>query len=203
VTRRVVTHRVVTHRMTRETLADLVRQSLEAGQTVEIDGLGVFHALAQGYEFVARTLPDVFIAYAAEDIALARRLCEALKAEGCAPWLDKDKLLPGQNWPRAIERAIEVSDAFVACFSPRSIFKYGQFQSELRYALDCARKRPLDESPDASFVIPVRLEECAVPKRISDQVQYVDLFPDWDKGVRRVARAIKRIARRRPVMRLG
>lgn len=189
--------------MTRETLAGLMRQSLEAGQTVEIDGLGLFRASPQGYEFVAQTQPEVFVAYAAEDIAPARRLCEALQAEGCSPWLDKDKLLPGQNWPRAIERAIEVADAFVACFSPRSIFKYGQFQSELRYALDCARRRPLDESPDASFVIPVRLEDCVVPKRISDHVQYVDLFPDWDKGVRRVARAIKKTARGRPVMRLG
>ena len=85
-------------------------------------------------------------------------------------------------------RAIDVSDAFVACFSPRSILKRGQFQSELRYALDCARKRPLQESVEAAFVIPLRFEECAVPRRISDQVQYVDLFPHWDHGVRRIAR---------------
>ncbi len=189
--------------MTRETLALLVRQSLEAGHLVEIDGLGVFQASAQGYEFVAQTRPEVFVAYAAEDIGPARRLCLALEAAGCSPWLDKDKLLPGQNWPRAIERAIEVADAFVACFSPRSIHKYGQFQSEIRCALDCARKRPLDETADAAFLIPVRLEECAVPQRIAAHMQYVDLFPDWDKGVRRVLRAIERTARRRPVMRLG
>jgi hypothetical protein len=189
--------------MTRDALADLVRQSLEAGQRVEIDGLGTFQSSPQGYSFLPQTRPEVFVAYVAEDIVLARRLCEALQADGCAPWLDKDKLLPGQNWPRAIERAIEVSDAFVACFSPRSISKRGQFQSELRYALDCARQRPLDANSDAIFVIPVRLEECPVPRRISDQVQYVDLFPDWDKGVRRVARSIKRTARSRPVLKLG
>lgn len=189
--------------MTREALADLVRQSLAAGHVVEIDGLGVFQATAQGYEFAAQTRPEVFVAYAAEDIAPARRLCEALQAEGCSPWLDRDKLLPGQNWPRAIERAIEVADAFVACFSPRSIHKYGQFQSEIRYALDCARKRPLDESADAAFLIPVRFEECPVPRRIAAHMQYVDLFPDWDKGLRRVVRAIERTARRRPVMKLG
>jgi hypothetical protein len=147
----------------------------------------------------------VFIAYAAEDRAPARRLCEALKAEGCSPWLDKDKLLPGQNWPRAIERAIEVADAFVACFSPRSVFKRGQFQSELRYALDCARKRPMiaEAGDDAPFVIPVRFEDCPVPRRISDQVQYVDLFPDWDKGIRHVARAIHKAALKRPALSLG
>jgi hypothetical protein len=46
--------------------------------------------------------------------------------------------------------------------------------------------------------MPVRLEECRVPRRISDQVQYVDLFPDWEKGVRRLARAIRKAALRRP-----
>ena len=56
---------------------------------------------------------------------------------------------------------------------------------------------------EAVFVIPVRFEECAVPRRISDQVQYVDLFPDWEKGVRRVAKAIQRTARDRPVLELS
>jgi hypothetical protein len=74
----------------------------------------------------------------------------------------------------------------------RSIVKRGQFQSELRYALDCARRRPLDQT----FLIPVRLEECAVPRHISNHVHYVDLFPDWHKGVRRIARALRKAVRR-------
>ena len=181
-------------------LADIVRRCLEAGQRVEIEGLGYFEATTRGFEFVSQTRPSVFVAYAVEDLALARRLCHGLQAEGCSPWLDKDKLLPGQNWPRAIGRAIEVADAFVPCFSPRSVVKHGQFQCELRYALDCARRRPLTD--EGVFVIPVRLEECAVPRRIADHVQYVDLFPDWHRGVRRVARAARKAAQRRPVTRL-
>jgi TIR domain len=171
-----------------DSVARIIRKSLESGQTVEIEGLGSFRASANGYEFVPETSPRVFIAYAAEDLMYARRLCEALRAAGFSPWLDKDKLLPGQNWPRAIDRAIEVADGFVACLSPRSIYKRGQFQSELRYALDCARRRPLDEP----FLIPVRLVECPVPRRIAEQVQYVDLFPDWQKGVDRVVDALRR-----------
>ncbi len=191
-----------------ETVADIVRQALRGGQTVEIEGLGVFRLATQNrdhlvnnvmansvFEFIPETRPRVFIAYATEDLILARRLCEALRAEGLSPWLDKDKLLPGQNWPRAIERAIEISDAFVACFSPRSTAKRGQFQCELRYALDCASKRPLEET----FLVPVRFEECTVPRRIADQVQYVDLFPDWQKGVNRIARAIRKTVPIRPI----
>ena len=176
-----------------ERILDLVRKSLDQGNPVEIDGLGTFRAGSQGYEFTPQTQPQVFLAYVEEDLTLARRICEALRAAGCSPWMDKEKLLPGQNWPRALERAIEVSDAFVACFSNRSIAKRGQFQSELRWALDCARRLPLDET----FLVPVRLDACPVPRRIADQVQYVDLFPDWDKGIRRLVRSVKKTVRGR------
>jgi hypothetical protein len=166
----------------------IVRESVDRGMTVEIEGLGSFlPAPGGGYRFEPQGRPRVFVAYVAEDLKLARRLCASLERAGCAAWLDKDKLLPGQNWPRALERAIENSDAFLACFSPRSIAKRGQFQCELRYALDCAKRLPLERL----FVIPIRFEACAVPQQISDQVQYVDLFPDWERGVKRVLRAVK------------
>ena len=179
----------------RDCVADIVRESLAGGHTVEIEGLGTFRESPSGCVFSPQTVADVFVAYAAEDLAAARRLCEALRAAGCSPWLDKEKLLAGQNWPRAIERAIEVCDVFVACFSPRSVAKRGMFQHELRHALECARRRPLDDL----FLMPVRLEECPVPRRLADHVHYVDLFPDWEKGVRRLARSIHKAARQRPV----
>jgi hypothetical protein len=165
----------------------IVRESVDRGLTVEVEGLGVFRRdVRRGYLFEPQNRPRVFVAYAAEDLIQARRLCAALEQFGCAAWLDKDKLLPGQNWPRALERAIQNADAFIACFSPRSTAKRGQFQCELRYALDCARRLPLDHA----FVIPVRLEPCEVPRRISDHVQYVDLFPHWNRGLKRVLRAV-------------
>jgi len=101
--------------------------------------------------------------------------------------------MPGQNWTHSIERAIADADAFVACFSPRSVHKRGQFQSELRHALECAATRPLDDV----FLLPVRLEPCIVPHRIASQVQYVDLYPDWERGVARIVRSIRRAARGR------
>ncbi len=180
----------------RDCIAEIVRESLAAGHSVEIEGLGTFGTSPDGSpEFAPQIGAQVFLAYAAEDLPHARRLADALCKAGCSPWLDREKLLAGQNWPRAIERAIEVSDVFVACFSRRSVSKRGMFQQELRYALECARRRPLDEP----FVIPVRIEECEVPRRIAEQLQYLDLFPDWEKGVRGLARAIRKAARRRPV----
>lgn len=182
----------------RMAILEIVRRSLEAGQAVEIEGLGRFHASGEGYRFDPETQPTVFVAYAVEDLGLVRRLCDSLLAAGCSPWLDRDRLMPGQNWTQSIERAIAGSDAFVACFSLQSVSKRGMFQSELRHALECAERRPLDDV----YLLPVRLERCAVPGQIAAQVQYVDLFPDWDRGVKRLVRSIRRAARSRMQTRL-
>jgi len=171
----------------------ILRRSLAKGNTLELEGLGTLRAAASGgYEFQPETRPRVFIAYVVEDLKLARKLRDGLAAAGCAPWLDKDQLLAGQDWPRAIERAIGRADAFVACFSPRSLKKRGQFQCELRLALEQARRRPLSDREDEDFLFPVRLEPCEVPRRIADHVQYVDLFPDWEPGLQKLVRSIRK-----------
>ncbi len=175
-------------------VADIVRQCLSEGKSVEIDGLGAFRPDGRsGFRFVPRALPAVFVAYVQEDAALADRLFEGLEAAEFAPWMDRRKLLPGQNWPRSIEEAIDTSDFFVACFSRNSVGKKGGFQAEIRYALDCARRLPLD----AIYLIPVRLDDCRVPRSIQRELQYLDLFPDWDRGLDRLLAVMRRETARR------
>ena len=173
-------------------LAHIVVRSLAAGKAVEIDGLGMFYPdPLLGCRFEPRV--QVFIAYVHEDRSIAERLYDSLYAAGFSPWMDVRKLVPGQNWPRAIESAIETSDFFVACFSEFSVTKKGGFQAEIRYALDCARQLPLDQI----FVVPVRVNGCRVPRSIQKDIQYVDLFPDWDHGIERVVSMMQREMRRR------
>src|SRR5207302_11245998 len=103
-----------------EQLAHIVIRGLAAGKPVEIDGLGVFYPdPVDSFRFEPRS-PQVFVSYAREDTAMAEQLCQALDGAGFGPWLDVRKLLPGQNWPRAIDSAIEDSDFFLACFSTAS-----------------------------------------------------------------------------------
>jgi hypothetical protein len=174
-----------------EQVARIVRESLEQGNNVEIDRLGLFRYVSKGeFEFVPKRAPSVFLSYVEEDIEAAGRLHKDLAAAGLDPWMDRKNLLPGQNWPRAIERSIELCDFFIACLSRKSLLKKSIFQSEMRYALDCARRQPLD----SIYFIPVRLEECEVPWTISQHLQYVDLFPDFQKGVRRIASMIRKEA---------
>jgi hypothetical protein len=172
-----------------EQVANVVIAGLAAGKPVEIDGLGVFYPDdAKGFRFEPRRLPQVFIAYVTEDATAVGWLYEALENAGFSPWMDVRKLLPGQNWPRAIENAIETSDFFVACFSRNSVDKKGCFQAEVRYGLDCARRMPLDEI----YMAPVRFDECRIPRSIQRELQYIDLFPDWHRGIRRLTHMMRR-----------
>jgi hypothetical protein len=183
----------VSERLTVERLSEVVLDSLAAGNPVEIDGLGTFHPdSAHFFRFEPRP-PQVFLAYVEEDRPLVDRLFDRLSSAGLAPWMDTRKLVPGQNWPRALEQAIEASDFFIACFSKRSVDKKGGFQAEIRYALDCARQVPLDQI----FLVPVRLDGCRVPRPIQREYQYIDLFPDWDRGIRRLLAMIRRERARR------
>ncbi len=178
--------------MDNEQLANLVRRSLRRSRRVEIDGLGVFEVDDGGrVSLHEMNRTRVFIGYATEDFAMAEKLFDRLEARGYAPWLDRRKLLPGQNWPRRIEDAIANADFFVACFSKNSVKKRGGFQAEVRFALDCARRLPIDDV----FLIPARLDDCRVPVRIQMETQYVDLFPDFDAGLERILTTIE--ARRR------
>ena len=86
--------------MTIEDLASWIRQSLKLNGALEIDGLGTFERAADSDEisFSGMNRPRIFIAYAREDSAIADRLYGELERRGFAAWLDRKKLLPGQNW---------------------------------------------------------------------------------------------------------
>ena len=175
-------------------VAGVVRKCLAEGFPVEIEGLGTFRTNRNGVvEFIAELRQKVFIAYSEEDLPAAERLYHALEAHDFDPWLDKKKLLPGQNWPRAIQQAIEVSDFFIACLSKRSVGKRGYFQSELRYALDCAARLPFDDI----FLLPVRVNDCTIPEQISKEIQYVDLFPVFEEGLGRIFNVMRQARKQR------
>jgi hypothetical protein len=169
-------------------VGEVMMQCIKEGIDIELDGLGVFRRGENGaIAFEPTNAPRVFIAYVAEDFALAMRLYQGLEAAGFSPWLDRMKLMPGQNWRRAIDRALETSDFVIACFSQQSTQKRGQFPYEVRIALRAAERMPLDDV----YFLPVRLEKCEVPQRIANQTQYVDMFPEWEHGLAELIESIR------------
>ena len=126
----------------------------------------------------------VFLCHASGDKPAVRDLYKRLVAEGVDAWLDQEKLLPGQNWRVEIPRAVREADVVVICLSNKSITKEGYIQKEIKFALDSA-----DEKPEGTiFLIPARLEECAVPEQLGHW-QWVDLFDE--NGFVRLLRSLK------------
>jgi hypothetical protein len=168
-------------------LRDVIEDCLREGAVIDIDGIGTLEVDNQGaLTFTRNGRARVFLAYAQEDRVLVKRLYKALHEAGFEPWMDTENLLPGQNWPRAIERAIETSDYFLGCFSSRSSNKRGHFQSELSYALEIASRVPVDHA----FFVPLRLDQCRMPDHIAKRVHYLDLYPEWESGVSLLASAL-------------
>ncbi|MCU0226387.1 MAG: TIR domain-containing protein [Bryobacterales bacterium] len=161
----------------------LLRDTLAREGSLCLGGVGAFRLLANGrIAFDPWTRKKIFVAYVLEDRKAAQAIFHFLCQQNFAPWMDSECLLPGQDWPRAIERAIEAADFVVPCFSSTACRKRSHFHEELRLALDTARRVPLD----APFLVPVRLDACSVPRRIQQHTQYVDLFPDFQHGLRQL-----------------
>ncbi len=105
----------------------------------------------------------VFLCHAAEDKAEVRKLYTRLRLAGFAPWLDEEDLVPGQDWKAAIPLALSASAAVLVCLSPRTVSKAGYVQREIKYALDRAEEMP----EGRIYIIPVILETCTIPDRVS------------------------------------
>jgi formylglycine-generating enzyme required for sulfatase activity len=121
----------------------------------------------------------VFLCHASQDKPIVRVLYDALKAEGWIdPWLDKAKILPGQDWRMVIEQAVEESDMVIVCLSKHAVTKEGFVQKEIRYAY--AYDIALEKPEGIIFLVPLRLEECDVPRGLRS-LQWVDYFGRYKK----------------------
>lgn len=131
-----------------------------------------------------RRVLQVFLCHSSGDKAAVRALYQRLKREpGSHPWLDEESLLPGQDWDAEIRKAVRASDIVVVCLSRGSISKTGYVQKEIGFALDVAEEQPEGKI----FLIPLRLEECIVPQRLS-RWHWVDYF--HEAGYERLMRAL-------------
>jgi hypothetical protein len=137
---------------------------------------------------VSRKL-HVFLCHASLDKPIVRELYQRLLAEDWIdPWLDEEKLLPGQDWDMEIENAVEAADVVVVCLSNTSVSKEGYVQRELKFVLDIALEKP----EGTIFIIPLRLDDCDLPRHLRAW-QYVDYFPadrrDW--AIQRLMKSLK------------
>ena len=105
-----------------------------------------------------------FLSYAKEDAPFVQALATRLLQDGVLTWFDQKDLLPGDDWKRKIDDAIERSDFVLVFVSSVSVAKTGYFQRELKYALEQRQLRP----EGTRYIIPIVVDECQVPATLRD-----------------------------------
>jgi tetratricopeptide (TPR) repeat protein len=115
---------------------------------------------------------SVFLCHAHGDKKAVRDLYLHLTKDGIDAWLDKEKLLPGQDWEYEIRKAVRKADVVVVCLS-KQFNKAGFRQKEVRLALDTA----MEKAEGDIFIIPARLEECDTLESLR-HLHWVDLFEE-------------------------
>jgi hypothetical protein len=135
---------------------------------------------------VERASPRIFLCHAKEDATRIEELYFALGKAGLDPWYDKKKLSVGDHWETEIMQAIERSDFFAACLSITAVKKTGYIQKEIRTAVREYQRRP----QGIAYLLPIRLEECELPKiKLDDtttltDLQWIDIFADDEQAVK-------------------
>jgi formylglycine-generating enzyme required for sulfatase activity len=130
-----------------------------------------------------KRLLKVFLCHAHSDKDAVRALYERLTKDGVDAWLDKAKLLPGQDWEFEIRKAVREADVVVVCLS-KDFNRAGFRQKEVRIALDTAMEQPEGET----FIIPARLEESDTLESLR-KWHWVDLFEN--DGYEMLMRALR------------
>jgi predicted ATPase len=111
--------------------------------------------------------PAIFISYASQDAAAARRLGEALRAAGLETWLDQSELRGGDAWDAAIRQQISGCTLFIPLISANTNARgEGYFRLEWQLAVD----RSARIADDQAFLLPVLIDgtpegEARVPDR--------------------------------------
>ena len=107
----------------------------------------------------------VFLSYASQDAAAARRICDALRAAGVEVWFDQSELRGGDAWDQKIRRQVKECALFMPIISASTQARAeGYFRLEWRLADQrthlMGRNRAfifpvcVDQTPDAGADVP-------------------------------------------------
>jgi TolB-like protein/cytochrome c-type biogenesis protein CcmH/NrfG len=97
----------------------------------------------------------VFLSYASQDAAAARRICDALRAAGVEVWFDQSELVGGDAWDQKIRGQIKACALFVPVISAESqARREGYFRLEWKLAA----QRTQTIADGTPFLLPVVID---------------------------------------------
>ncbi len=127
----------------------------------------------------------VFISHNSKDKRFARRLAADLKARGLSPWLDEDKLRPGDSLIGRLESAIDEVDYMIVVLSPDSVGSRW-VQEEVRMAMYNAIMGK------QIIVVPVLYKTCKTPGFLREKL-YIDFREkgNYEYGLRKIVDRVR------------
>jgi len=128
------------------------------------------------------TQRGAFVSYSRKDGEFALKLAKELRSAGHSVWLDQLDIQTGVRWDDAVEKALYECQIFLIILTPESVSS-DNVKDEIGYAIDNGKR-----------IMPVLLEECAIPLRLS-RFQYVDFtkidFSEGLKGAKQLLEALQ------------
>ena len=101
---------------------------------------------------------SVFISYSSKDKEFARRLYDALQAQGIRCWLDEHQILPGDRIRDAIDRGIKLWDKVVLCCSESSLESWW-VEEEIERALQKEARFHKDKGKRVGAIVPLTIDD--------------------------------------------
>ena len=117
----------------------------------------------------------IFLSYASPDRERVMPHYLHLKQRGFNPWIDRQKLLGGQNWDYEIRRALDEAAIIVMFISNNSTNRRGYVQREIRLALNKLEEKLIGDI----YIIPVLLDKDA---ERPDQLADIQFLNSADEG---------------------
>ena len=147
-------------------------------------------AVAAAPSAPAAARPRVFISYASEDAARAKRLFEGLEGAGFDTWLDKARLEGGDHWDGTIEQEIGRSDYVLVLLSRALV---GKIDSYVNAEIALALKRAGHVRAPFKCLIPLQIEPGEIlPDLAAFQAEPLGVADDYDADLRRLVSLLRR-----------
>jgi hypothetical protein len=127
-------------------------------------------------------MPAVFLSYARPDAPAVDRIARDLRSHGVDIWMDRQDLVPGNEWLPQIEAAISRAE-FMLVFISEASLRSRWVQEEY--------KKAFENQAEASGtrLIPILLENVNLPRFLS-KIQYIDFTESYFEGMQQLLRSL-------------
>jgi hypothetical protein len=106
----------------------------------------------------------VFLCYASQDAEAARRICEALRANGVEVWFDADGGLEhGDEWDAKIRKQIKECVLFIPIISANT---QARLEGYFRIEWELTAQRAMGIASGVPFILPVVIDETREPEAL-------------------------------------